>query len=757
MPLPKPDLDDRRFFDLYSESVKKIPHFSPVWTNHNVSDPGITFIDLFSWMTETAIFRLNLITDRHRLKYLRLLGEAPRPAVPASVELIPEDPARASSLRKGDVIFSEGQSERIFFEIDEDPVIAATELKQIVVDEGSRGIINHSDANAKKDQFFAPFGIPGRVGAALYLGFSMPVENLTVAFRLYEEGYPPPGSDDAKTDDTPVLSTLKWEYFSSFGWKNMDKGATSPGYSDTTCSFGRSGRVMFHGLTGWEMMKNHPFLPRDLYWLRCCAADYRYIYPPRLESVTLNPVTATHGRIIRDDTVPRTGNGLPDLVFPLGNAPVLYRSMQLAVHDPQDEIFDWERLRSQDDRNERARFCSFIGRTFSLDWIAGDGLIFEMDNDPDTPREHLTISGKDSSAVFYKEGFRNAISWSVNSQAYPDFFLHAGNGTTFSLSYWTEVNDFDGSGPDDHHYVVDYDIPTILFGNGLYGKVPEPGSAIRIVSYRTGGGVRGNILPGKIWHVYERDPLRRNGYGGETVLVNPRAAQGGRDRETISDAFKRLRHGLMTPGAAVTSADYEYIATHTPGLRVAGARAVVSTVKSLKATGQQKYVILTIVPYTPERILETPPTAPEEYLDAVRTHIDKSRILGTRIVVQSAVYVRVSLEVTVIPSDGYEDVDIVAAVKNEMTEFFHPVFGGKDGKGWPLGRMVSRSELIDRFQGLPGINCVTRLRLHGTGPALTDRDGNLLLLPDASVYSGDIHVAILKKNPQCSIMEGEHG
>lgn len=758
MPIPKPDLDDRRFSDLCSESVRTISHASPAWTNHNQGDPGITFIDLFSWLAETAIFRLNGITDRHRLKYLGILGESPRPAMPASVELVPEDPVAASLLKKGDVVFTDILSERIFFEIDEDPVFAATELKQVIVDEGPRGIINYTDANAKKDQFFPPFGIPGRDGAALYLGFSRPVEDLTTAFSLYEEGYPEPGSDDGGTDYTPVLSTLIWEYFSACGWKNLDGGAAAPGYTDTTAGFGRSGRVMFHGVTGWETLKNHPFLPPDLYWLRCRATAYRYIYPPRLDSVTINPVTATHGRVIRDDTVLRAGNGLPDQVFSISNAPVIYGSMHLAVSDPQDEVFDWESLRSKNDPSGRSRFCSFISSVFSLDWIERDDLVFLASDDPQTGTECLAISGKKSSAVFCKEVSRNAISWSVDGVAYPDFFLHTGEGTAFSSSYWTETDDFDGSGPDDPHYVIDYDIPAIRFGNGLYGRVPEPDTKIYAAWYRTGGGTVGNIPPGQAWHVHDLKPCRENQNRKVPVLVNPRAARGGTDRETLADAFRRFRHGLIIPGSAVTAADYAYIAMHTPGLRVAAACAAVTPAGSSETSaGPQKYVTVTIVPFTHEKKLDSPPTAPEEFLDAVRRYLDRFRILGTQVAVQSARYARVSLEVTIIPSEGYGDEEIVAAVQDEATLFLHPVSGGKNGNGWPLGRTVARSELIDRFHDLPGINCVTRLRLHGDGPSSKDRDGNLLLPPDASVYAGDIQVAILNKKPQCSISEEEHG
>ena len=48
----------------------------PEWTDHNVSDPGITLIELFAWMTETLVYRLNRVPDKIHVALLDLLGIA---------------------------------------------------------------------------------------------------------------------------------------------------------------------------------------------------------------------------------------------------------------------------------------------------------------------------------------------------------------------------------------------------------------------------------------------------------------------------------------------------------------------------------------------------------------------------------------------------------------------------------------------------------------------------------------------------------
>lgn len=74
MSLPIPTLDDKSFDDLMNEARALIPVYNKDWTNHNPSDPGIMLLELFAWLTEMTIFRLDRITDENYLKFLELIG-----------------------------------------------------------------------------------------------------------------------------------------------------------------------------------------------------------------------------------------------------------------------------------------------------------------------------------------------------------------------------------------------------------------------------------------------------------------------------------------------------------------------------------------------------------------------------------------------------------------------------------------------------------------------------------------------------------
>ena len=83
--IPKNNLDDRTFDDIVAEAIRLIPRYCPEWTNHNSSDPGITLVELFAWMTEMVLYRLNQVPEKIYLSLLELMG----------LSLIPPQSARA--------------------------------------------------------------------------------------------------------------------------------------------------------------------------------------------------------------------------------------------------------------------------------------------------------------------------------------------------------------------------------------------------------------------------------------------------------------------------------------------------------------------------------------------------------------------------------------------------------------------------------------------------------------------------------------
>jgi hypothetical protein len=109
MPLQLPNLDDRRYADLVEEARSLIPTYAPEWTNHNATDPGITLVELFAYLSEILIYRLNRVTTANVLSFLKLLngpqwkpfGKKPAALTPAEImQAVPETILRLRKLER---------------------------------------------------------------------------------------------------------------------------------------------------------------------------------------------------------------------------------------------------------------------------------------------------------------------------------------------------------------------------------------------------------------------------------------------------------------------------------------------------------------------------------------------------------------------------------------------------------------------------------------------------------------------------------
>jgi Baseplate J-like protein len=88
MPLPTPKLDDRRFADLMADAVATIDAISPEWTDRNPSDPGMTLLEAFAFLTEAMLYRLNRVPLKLYVAMLNLAGAQLRPPAAAATKLV---------------------------------------------------------------------------------------------------------------------------------------------------------------------------------------------------------------------------------------------------------------------------------------------------------------------------------------------------------------------------------------------------------------------------------------------------------------------------------------------------------------------------------------------------------------------------------------------------------------------------------------------------------------------------------------------
>jgi hypothetical protein len=87
MPIRPPKLDDRKYEDIVREARALIPQYCPEWTNLGDADPGMTLVQLFAWMTEMMLYRINRVPDKTYVHFLNFIGEQRKQALPAVVPL----------------------------------------------------------------------------------------------------------------------------------------------------------------------------------------------------------------------------------------------------------------------------------------------------------------------------------------------------------------------------------------------------------------------------------------------------------------------------------------------------------------------------------------------------------------------------------------------------------------------------------------------------------------------------------------------
>lgn len=78
-----PPIDPRGYGELLAEVTARIAVHNPEWRNHNDSDPGMTLLQLWAFMSENLLYQAGLVPDRVRVKFLELLGVEVAPAAAA--------------------------------------------------------------------------------------------------------------------------------------------------------------------------------------------------------------------------------------------------------------------------------------------------------------------------------------------------------------------------------------------------------------------------------------------------------------------------------------------------------------------------------------------------------------------------------------------------------------------------------------------------------------------------------------------------
>ena len=324
--LPAPHLDDRRFQDLVDDAKRIVQQRCPEWTDHNVSDPGVTLIETVAFMVDQLLYRVNRIPDRLYIAYLDLLGVSLHPPAAAATDVtfwlsapqeetvvVPLD-AQVSTMRTED-------EEAIAFATQKELAVPPRHLEHVATHAaGDQPVLQ--DRALRLGNRFPAFSATPRPGDLLLLGLDDAAPSCAVVLRF--------ACDIRGVGVNPDFPPLVWEAWDGTRWAGCDVD------SDGTGGLNKAGDVVLH------LPATHAasvVAGERGGWIRC-----RLLEPePDLAYYTASPtiseasaftiggtVDVVHAETVRNEVLGQS-DGVPGQVFTLERTPVVAGGPAIAL------------------------------------------------------------------------------------------------------------------------------------------------------------------------------------------------------------------------------------------------------------------------------------------------------------------------------------------------------------------------------------------------------------------------------------------
>lgn len=305
-----------------------------------------------------------------------------------------------------------------------------------------------------------------------------------------------------------------------------------------------------------------------------------------------------------------------------------------------------------------------------------------------------------------------------------------------SVARWSEVDELAAYSADDRVFTLDPLTGIVTFGDGVNGAAVPPGFRhITAARYKAGGGNAGAIDAESASTLLSSAPF-------VSGVTNPLPASGGRDRESQNAAVIRGPQEIRSRRRAVTVADYALIASRTQGAQVERAHAVAGLHPSYPGNPIPGVVGVFVVP--PDRG-DGPPVPDQETLRAVAEFLSsEASPAGVEIVAASPRYQLIRTEVGILIDPAADAGEVIRIVSRSLTNYFHPLTGGEDKKGWPFGGAIRYPALLRLVSGVEGVRAVGRLNVVIDGFRIASCT-DYLIPPDSLLWPEGNNVTVMEE------------
>ena len=685
--LPEPILDNEEFSEIMDEARNMIVSIFPEWTDFNYHDPGITLVELFAALKENQQYYMDRISEQSREKFLKLLGER-RLRKAASRAIVDVEPFEdvvvltGTKLYAGDVCFVTEETKQLIADDATCWFFAREQIEQIA----------STSSDTRRAAAVAMFGASPQAGDCFYIGFdsALPQEvDLSLYLELAWASQIRRNPTDGQM--TVPMAELGMEFFTDGGWQEV------AGFADETQGAIEDGYMRFY--IGQEHSKTEIF-GQDGYFLRVKLLWQEYDIPPLTQRVSVNcievrqrdsiieqldvpfEITADGRGMAQTKTIGAL-NGGSDILVSSGG--VLYQAVSCVItpnYDTGTCLFEFE-------IPERAGEIDFV-RIIS-DRQGGRGGLY-LDEGTGFPFQEYDLNDLDTEY--------ESFELMVRDLEHPDEFVQ-----------WQRVEDFAASTPEDRHFVFNSRSGTVCFGDCINGLAPE--GEIIVTSYVRTFGRGGDITSYKI--------NRFDGLAPEDIKVYNRSdSYGGRDEESLSESFSRVKAQLAAPYAAVCDEDYELRAGQTPGLVIESCKVIPSEQAYKIHKNPVGKLAVNIVVMPAGGVLS--PCISRNIL----AHMEKYRAAGRKInlLAPSRIGFEVFGDIVIAPH--------YSAARETVSQTVSEFFKRMERR---FGTVVSYSELYGELDMLPCVVRINSLNIDARGTGVTRGGDETITLPPNGIAS----------------------
>ncbi|QFZ72599.1 putative baseplate assembly protein [Streptomyces fagopyri] len=338
MALPSPNLDDRRFQQFVDDAKRYIQQRAPEWTDHNVSDPGVTLVETVAHMADQIVYRLNRVPEKNHLAFLDLVGITLFPPSAARTDVTfwlsaPHDEPIVLPVGTEAATLRTESEEAVVFATERELTVVPTALRHLVVQHSGLPVADRTADLAEGKDVLCFAEAPGPGDCTLF-GLTTAVPHCAVALEL-----------DSRVDGVgvdPRQPPLVWEAWTEDGWTACEVDR------DGTGGLNRPGDVVLHVPGGHTLSRTGG---QEAGWLRCRVTEPLpdqpfYTTSPTVqaaEAFTLGGTApAIHAETVQDEALGES-TGLPGQRLRLAHFPVVGDTPPVLLQTAErDGWTDWE-------------------------------------------------------------------------------------------------------------------------------------------------------------------------------------------------------------------------------------------------------------------------------------------------------------------------------------------------------------------------------------------------------------------------------